>query len=141
MFVIIRCDENLDFVLGRERSMTEIKKESGGTVRIADEVLTRIAGTAALEVEGVAGLAGYFQSEATPKAVRKQLARGINVSVVNQTVTLGLAITMRMGAKLHEVASEVQQRVKSAIETMTGLNVAEVNVSVGAIVGVKQRRA
>jgi uncharacterized alkaline shock family protein YloU len=121
--------------------MTEIKKGSGGFVRIADEVLARIAGTAALEVEGVAGLAGYFQGESTPKAVRKQFAKGINVAVAdNKTVTLGLTITMRMGAKLHEVAAEVQQRVKSAIETMTGLDVAEVNVSVGSIIGVKQRR-
>ncbi|MCL2218157.1 MAG: Asp23/Gls24 family envelope stress response protein [Defluviitaleaceae bacterium] len=120
--------------------MTEIKKESGGVVRIADEVLARIAGTAALEVEGVAGLAGYFQGESTPKAVRKQFAKGINVAVADKTVTLGLAITMRMGAKLHEVASEVQQRVKSAIETMTGLNVAEVNVSVSAVIGIKQRK-
>jgi len=121
--------------------MTEIKKESGGAVRIADEVLARIAGTAALEVEGVAGLAGYFQGESTPKAVRKQFAKGISVSVVNKTVTLGLALTLRMGTKLHEVAAEVQSRVKAAIETMTGLNVAEVNVSVGAIVGAKQRKA
>ena len=121
--------------------MTEIKKENSGFVRIADEVLARIAGTAALEVEGVAGLAGYFQGDSTPKAVRKQFAKGINVAVVGKTVTLGLAITMRMGAKLHEVALEVQQRVKSAIETMTGLDVAEVNVNVGAIIGVKQRRA
>ncbi|MCL2840721.1 MAG: Asp23/Gls24 family envelope stress response protein [Defluviitaleaceae bacterium] len=120
--------------------MTEIKKETGGAVRIADEVLAKIAGTAALEVEGVAGLAGYFQGDRTPKAVRKQFERGVNVSVVNKTVTLGVAITVRMGAKLHEIGAEVQNRVKTAVETMTGLNVITVNVSVGQIVGIKQRR-
>ena len=125
--------------------MTEIKKETGGTVRIADDVLAMIAGTAALEVEGVAGLAGiagYFSGESTPKAIRKQMAKGINVVVANnKTVAASLAITVRMGAKLHEVAAEVQQRIKSAIETMTGLDVAEVNVSIGAVIGIKQRRA
>lgn len=135
VFVIISV------VCERRCIMTEIKKDNGGFVRIADDVLARIAGAAAMEVEGVAGLAGLAgYLESVPKAVRKQMPKGISVNVANQTVTLGLAITVRIGTKLHEVAMEVQQRIKSAIETMTGLNVAEVNVSVGAVIGIKQRR-
>lgn len=120
--------------------MTEIKKESGGFVRIADEVIALIAGKAALEAEGVAGLAGlagYFES--APKAVRKQMIKGINVAVTERRVSVALAITVRMGTKLHETAAEVQQRIKAAIETMTGLTVSEVNVSVGAVVGAKRK--
>jgi len=113
--------------------MTELKTEGGGAVYIADEVLTTIAGTAALEAEGVAGLAGYF-SEAKNKTLRKHVSRGVQVRVSGQKVGLVLAITAKMGTKLHKISADVQSRVKSAIETMTGLTVAEVNVTVSAVV-------
>ena len=103
--------------------MTMIKSENGGTVRIADEVIAVIAGTAALEAEGVAQLAG---------STRKHRARGVQVQVKAQHVRLGIALSVKAGKKLQEVSREVQQRVKSAIETMTGLQVDEVNVSVVA---------
>ena len=125
---------------GAGKVLTEIKSEGNGTVRIADDVLAVIAGTAALEAAGVAGLAGYFSSDIANKAVRKHMAKGVTVSVTGATVTLGIAITVQFGKKLQEVSREVQQRVKSAIETMTGLTVAEVNVSVGALAGENNRR-
>lgn len=103
--------------------MTQVKSERGDIVRISDEVLAVIAGTAAMEAEGVEALAG---------AGRKARARGINVVVKNRQVKLGIQLTVKAGKKLPEVSREVQQRVKSAIETMTGLNVAAVNVSVVA---------
>ena len=119
--------------------MTELKTEGGGVVHIADEVLSVIAGTAALETEGVTGLAGHFSNVAGSKAVRKHMVKGVNVSIAGSKVSLALAITARMGAKLHDVSEEVQQRVKSAIETMTGLDVSEVNVSVGAVAAENHR--
>jgi uncharacterized alkaline shock family protein YloU len=103
--------------------MTEIKSERTGVVRIADEVLAVIAGTAAMEAEGVKCLAGYN---------RKQRAKGVMVAVTGQNVLLNVALSVKAGKKLQEVSHEVQQRVKSAIETMTGLNVTDVNVSVVA---------
>ncbi|MCL2188726.1 MAG: Asp23/Gls24 family envelope stress response protein [Defluviitaleaceae bacterium] len=103
--------------------MTTIKSENGGAVRIADEVIAVIAGTAALEAEGVSHLAG---------ATRKHRAKGVNVSVKAQNVCLAIALSVKAGKKLQDVSREVQQRVKSAIETMTGLTVDEVNVSVVA---------
>ena len=114
--------------------MTEIKKEGTGAVSISDEVLAVIAGTAALEAEGVAGLMGYYPGN-KQKAVRKQMAKGISVLVSDGTVKANLSITAKFGAKLHEVAKDVQQRVKMEIESMTGLLLSEVNVTVGAIVG------
>jgi len=113
--------------------MTELKTEGGGAVHIADDVLAVIAGTAALEAEGVTGLAGHFANQIGSKAVRKHMAKGVQVSVAGRKVRLALAITAKMGAKLHEISAEVQQRVKTAIETMTGLDVAEVNINVGAV--------
>lgn len=113
--------------------MTELKTEGSGTVYIADEVIAVIAGTAALEAEGVTGIAGHFSNEAGKKSVRKHMVKGITVKVSEQRVSLALAITAKIGTKLHEISADVQQRVKTAIETMTGLDVAVVNVSVGAV--------
>jgi len=111
--------------------MTELKTEGSGTVLIADDVLATIAGTAALEADGVAGLAGHFS--------RKQMAKGVSVNVAGRRVSLALAIVAKMGSKLHEVSAEVQQRVKTAIETMTGLDVVAVNVRVGAVAAETQK--
>ena len=106
--------------------MTEIKSEGAGVVRIADEVIAVIAATAALETEGV--------------VMRKHMARGVSVSVTGTTAVIGMAISVKFGKKLQAVSAEVQQRVKSAIETMTGLTVAEVNVSVSALVAEQRQQ-
>ncbi|MCL2356125.1 MAG: Asp23/Gls24 family envelope stress response protein [Defluviitaleaceae bacterium] len=111
--------------------MTEIKKDQSGAVRISDEVLTVIAATAATEADGVLRMSA--------KPARKQLAKCTSISVKNKTVTIALSIAVRFGSKIHEVSSDVQKRVKTAIETMTGLSVAEVNVKVSAIVGEKPK--
>jgi uncharacterized alkaline shock family protein YloU len=115
--------------------MTELKKEPGCTVRITNEVITKIAGTAASEAEGALRPSVLAKS----RAARKRLAKCTSVVVKNKTVTITLAIAVRMGTKIHEVAKDVQQRVKTAIETMTGLSVAEVNITVSAIVEEKKR--
>jgi len=119
--------------------MTEIQSDLGGKVLVSDEILATIACKAALEAEGVAGLGGFFSSASTNKAIRKYLAKGVNVAVSGQKVRLALAVSVKMGTKVHEVSKDVQQRVKAAIETMTGLEVAEVNIRVGAISAEKQR--
>jgi len=111
--------------------MTEIKRESGGVVRIADEVLMVIAGTAAMEAEGV--LRPTWLS--ANKTARKQMAKCTSVVVKGKAVTIGLSLAVRMGTKIHEVSLDVQKRVKTAIETMTGLEVLQVNLTVGAIIG------
>jgi len=120
--------------------MTELKSEGTGIICIADDVLAIIAGTAALEAEGVAGLAGYLSNDINNKAVRKHMAKGVSVNVTGDSVALNLAITVKFGVKLQEVSREVQQRVKGAIETMTGLAVSEVNISVSALVDENKRR-
>ena len=120
--------------------MTELKSEGTGIIRIADEVLAVIAGTAALEAEGVAGFAGYTLNSVNSKAVRKHMNKGVTVSITGGTVSLHLNISVKFGAKLQDVSREVQQRVKAAVETMTGLSVMEINVSVGALVDENKRR-
>ena len=120
--------------------MTEIKSESGGKVLISNEILAVIAGKAAIEVEGVTGLGGYVAGVTANKAIRKRLPKGVAVAVNGQNVRLALAITAKMGTKLHEISKEVQERVKTAIETMVGLNVLEVNIRISAV-SMERRKA
>lgn len=113
--------------------MTELKSEGGGKVIIADDILALIAAKAAIEVEGVKGVGGILSNVTNKKAVRKYLMRGVNISVIGQNARVAIAITAQMGTKLHNLSLEVQDRVKSSIETMTGLTVTDVNVRIGAI--------
>lgn len=113
--------------------MTEIKKESGGAVRIATEVIKGIAQTAATEADGVLRTKGMQQTKSGRFA-----AKCTSVAVTGRKVSIALTIAVKMGIKIHEVSHDVQKRVKTAIETMTGLEVATVNVTVGAVVGEKK---
>ena len=120
--------------------MTEIKSEAGGKVFISNEIIAVIAGKAAIEVEGVTGLGGYVAGVTSNKAIRRCLPKGIAVAINGQDVRLVLALAVKMGTKLHEISKEVQERVKTAVETMSGLNVLEVNIRVNAV-STERRRA
>ena len=144
VFVIIPLPEQSEAygftIMERGIYMTQLKSEGTGAIRIADDVLAVIAGAAALEADGVAGLAGYYSNDINSKAVRKHMAKGVTVNVTGGSVSFHLVISVKFGAKLQDVSREVQQRVKGAIETMTGLSVAEVNISVGTLVDENKRR-
>ena len=119
--------------------MTEIKTDTPGVVRVSDEVLIVIAGTAALEIDGVVGIGGQILSNPNDKAVRKHMIRGIRMKIEDEEVKLGISITVKYGYKIQDVSVQVQERIKTAIETMTGLNVKKVNVVVGALVNDKKK--
>lgn len=113
--------------------MAEIKSDADhiGEIQISDEVIATIAGTAALEVEGVYGGTGIRSyDDIVEKMGRKNLAKGVKISVTENRVTADLSLLVKMGSKVQEVAENVQKKVKNAIETMTGLEVDEVNVSI-----------
>jgi len=112
--------------------MTVIKRDRSGSVYITDDVLSAIAGTAALEAEGVMGIFGQTP-ETSKRGIRKAMSKCIDVTVKGNDVAVTLIIKARMGSKINEVCAVVQRKVKDAIETMTGLNAAEVNVTVGSI--------
>lgn len=114
--------------------LTEIKSETGGVgqIQIADEVIAIIAGTAALEVDGIAGMAGNF-TDITEILGRKNLSKGVKVQVDENEVRVDVNIMVKFGYKIQVVAFEVQKRVKTAIETMTGLEAGEVNVYISGV--------
>ena len=101
-----------------------------GTVQIADEVVAIIAGLAATEVEGVVSMAGNITNDIVGKLGMKNLSRGVKVEVLEGVVSVRLALNIRYGYSIPETSQKVQEKVKAAIENMTGLEVADVNISI-----------
>ena len=109
---------------------------SSGQLRIADEVIASIASTAVLEAEGVAGLAGYlpnWSGDIKGKLSRKRSAKSVTLQINEGKVRVSVAIVVHSGVKIQAVAKDVQQRVKNAVETMTGFDADEVNVHVAGL--------
>ena len=114
-----------------EKNVYTIKTEENlGEVKIADEVVAVIAGLAATEVDGVASTVGNATKELVNKLGRKSFSKGVKVDVLDGIVTISLAMNMKFGYSIKEVTEKVQEKVKSAIENMTGLEVADVNIRV-----------
>ena len=116
-----------------ERGAYTIQDEELGQVQIADEVVAIIAGLAAMEVDGVSSMAGTSTRDLLSKLGKKNLAKDVRVDVLDGVVTVSLALNLRFGKNIMEVSSKVQEKVKTAIENMTGLTVADVNVKVAGV--------
>ena len=108
-------------------------EKNRGDIIIADEVFAIITGLAAMEVEGVVSMAGNATRELISKLGIKSLSKGVTVSIEKDTVTVEAALNLRYGYNIKEVSKKVQERVKIAIENMTGLIVTDVNVRVAGI--------
>ncbi|MCR5404128.1 MAG: Asp23/Gls24 family envelope stress response protein [Butyrivibrio sp.] len=104
-----------------------------GTVKIADDVVARIAALAALEVDGVSAMAGNYTSEILEKVSRKNLSKGAKVVVVNGEVKVDLSLMMSYGFNIPATCQQAQTRVKGSIENMTGLTVTDVNIRIAGI--------
>lgn len=117
-----------------ERNTYTIKADENlGEVKIADEVVSIIAGLAAMEVEGIASMAGNATRELVGKLGRKSLSKGVKVDVLEGIVTVSLALNLKYGYQVKDITAKVQEKVKSAIENMTGLEVADVNIRVAGV--------
>lgn len=108
-------------------------REALGTVKIAGEVVSVIAGLAAMEVEGVAGMSSGIAGDIAELLGRRNLAKGVKVEVGEREAAVDLYIIVDYGVRIPEVAWKVQQNVKQAIESMTGREVIEVNVHVQGV--------
>ncbi len=103
-------------------------------IKIANDVVAVIAGVAVSEVSGVAEMAGGFAGGITEVlSGKKNLAKGIKVEVGEKDTKIDVNIIVEYGVRIPDVAFEIQNRVKKAVETMTGLNVLEVNVHVQGV--------
>lgn len=104
-----------------------------GTIRIADEVVSIIAGLAATEVEGVAGMSGGIAGGIAEILGRKNFSKGVKVEVGEKEAAIDLYIIVKYGVRIPDIALNVQEAVKAAIENMTGLSTVEVNVHVQGV--------
>lgn len=117
-----------------ERNIYTIQNDaSKGEIKIADEVVAIIAALAATEAEGVASMAGNITNELIGKLGMKNLSKGVKVDVLEGIVTVSLALNLKYNYSIVEVSARVQEKVKNAIENMTGLEVADVNIKVAGV--------
>ena len=110
-----------------------MKNENIGFVQIADDVVAVIAGIAATEVEGVDSMAGNITKELISKLGMKNLSKGVKVAMEEGVATVDVAINIKYGYNIPTVCEAVQDKVKTAIENMTGLTVANVNVTIAGV--------
>ncbi len=115
------------------RKTYTIKSSEAGEVKVGEEVVAIVAGLAATEVEGVSSMAGNITNEIVSKLGMKNLSKGILVEFMEDEVKIDVAINIAYGKAIPEVSQAVQDRVKTAIENMTGLHVAVVNVRVASV--------
>ena len=120
--------------MAEKRTTYKIQDIEGiGEVQIADEVVTIIAGLAATEVDGVASMAGNITNELVSKLGMKNLSKGVKVDVTEEHVSVDLSLNMKYGYNIPDVSEKVQDRVKTAIENMTGLHVLDVNIKIASV--------
>ena len=115
------------------RKSLKIKEDQTGEIRVADDVVSIIAGLAATEVEGVSSMAGNITNEIVAKTGIKNLSKGVHVDVMDGIVTADLNLNIKYGYAIPEVSGNVQERVRTAIETMTGLTVGTINVRIASV--------
>lgn len=123
-------NENIEEVEDINKETEEIEQNG---IKIADDVISIIAGKAASEVPGVYSMAGGFAGGITEVFGKKNFSKGIKIDVENEIAKIDVNIIVEYGIRIPDVAFEIQNRVKKAVESMTGLNVEEVNVHVQGV--------
>lgn len=108
-------------------------EENIGSVKIADDVVAMIAGIAATEVKGVTAMSGNATNEFMSMVGVKSLKKGVKVDVIDNVVEVDLALIMEYGYNIPATSQKVQEKVKNAIENMTGLEVTDVNIRIAGI--------
>lgn len=117
-----------------QRNTYTIYDNSGlGEVEISDDVLAVISAMAAMEVDGVIAMAGNITSELVSKLGMKKLSKGVRVDVADDNVMIDLSIVLRMNENILNVSKKIQDKVKSTVENMTGMKVANVNVNISSV--------
>ncbi len=111
----------------------EITTEGNNSIKISNEAVATYAGIAVSEVSGVYGMAGGFAGITEALSGKKNLAKGIKVDVDDKSAKIDVSIIVEYGARIPDVAFEIQNGVKKSVENMTGLKVSEVNVHVQGV--------
>jgi uncharacterized alkaline shock family protein YloU len=115
------------------KGLAQQTSEDYGKVTFADEVVAIIAGLAATEIQGVAAMSGGIAGGIVEKLGRKNLSKGVKVEVGEKEAAIDLFIIVDYGVRIPELSWNIQENVKKAVETMTGLNVIEVNIHIQGV--------
>lgn len=107
--------------------------ENIGEVRMTEETVAKIAALAATEVDGVDSLANGLARDNVPKASRKSLAAAVDLVRKDDAIDIYLSLVITMGVNIPSVCTEVQEKVKSAVESITGLKVGDINIKIGTM--------
>ncbi|MGE4589603.1 MAG: Asp23/Gls24 family envelope stress response protein [Acidaminococcaceae bacterium] len=126
--------DNQDIVQTKavENEQSDIPEEVG-SVKIADEVISIVAGLAATEVPGVAGMSGGLAGGIAELLGKKNFSKGVKVIVTGKTVTIEIYVIIEYDICIPDVAIVIQEKVKEAVESMTGFEVAAVDIHVQGI--------
>ena len=120
--------------MAEDRKGLKIKEDGLGEVQIAEEVITIIAGLAATEGEGVCSMGGNITKELVSRLGMKNLSKGVRVEVTEEgKIEVFVTINIAYGYAIPAVSGNVQEKVKAAIENMTGLEVSGVNVRIADV--------
>ena len=111
----------------------EHDNSDSGEVQISNDVLAVISAMAAMEVDGVVAMAGNITAELVSKLGMKKLSKGVRVDVVDNTVMVDLSIILRINENIVTISKKVQDKVKTTVENMTGMEVANVNVNIASV--------
>lgn len=125
-------------------SDVKLNENTDGSVTFATEVVATIAGLAATEVEGVASMSSQSNNSLADMFSKKNtrnLTKGVRIDLDSSMVTVDITIVVEYGSPVPDVAHNIQENVKKAIETMTGLDVRSVDVHVSGISFEREQRA
>ena len=112
--------------------MIVLKENESGRVEISDDVIAIIANNSALEIDGVASIENGFANGIAEMLGKKGISKGVKIDVdrENSKIRLMISLSVKFGYKIPEVMFKVQEKIKSSIETMTGLCVTQININV-----------
>lgn len=103
-------------------------------VEVTEEVISIIAGIAATEVDGIKELAGGIEAAMVPKSGASKLQKAIRIAVnAEGDLVIRVSVVLDYGYEIPEVCEQAQERVKNAVENMTGLNVADVDIRIASV--------
>ncbi len=111
-----------------------------GSIRISNDVVAVIAGVAATEIKGVVGMSGGITGGITELLGMKNMSKGVKVEVGNKEASVDVFLVVEYGSNIATLAESVQENVKKAVETMTGLDVVNVNVNIQGVSVPKEQK-
>ncbi len=113
-----------------ENNILTTEAAQGGKIIFAEDVIATIASLAASEVDGVHAMSGTAMEGLSEKFGKKSYTKGVKVEIGTEECAVDINVVVKYGYRIQDVCTKIQQEIKNAIETMTGLRVVEVNVMV-----------